>query len=660
MPGWLRAASICAVFGICVPVCFAGSERFSTPKPEELSMTTFPGYPGVAGVVLYREQINKSQSVTVYERIKVLNEEGKKYASIELGYVQSSFWSGDPVYNSTVGEIVGRTIHADGTIVTFTGKPYEKTVVKFQGESVREKVFTLPDVQVGSILEFQYTKEFESLWVPDWIVQGELPVKEAHYHWEENPDMIGSTTTFRALPKDAKFVASKDWQEYDLSMKDIPPLPTEDYLPPSSTFTSRVMFNVVREKTADDYWKNTGHDWSVAENQFMSVNSTIKTAVSQLTAGSKTQDETLRKIYAKVMGLENTDYMRDREKHEDKVQGKREVKTASDVLFNQRGSGFQLARLFVTMARAAGMKAYLVRMPDRAEDVFMKEWLSVQQFHGLVALINVDGKDMFFDPGDADCPYGELRWQYTYGMGMRQTAGGDAAFMTTPAPTFSLNRVDRTGDLTMDAAGEGDGNVTVKFYGSPALAWRHTSRLGDQESFRKDLKTSLEDDLPNGFEVTVTDVKQLAEYELPLIVSYHIHGPLAAKAGKRMLVLADLFQSRETTRFNQPKREMPVYFHYTSWLADAVHITYPKNMSVENVPAKTVLALEQKAMYTFETSVEGNSFTTHREYANSMIMWPAEKYEAMRDFYQKFEAKDQESIVLKTGVVASAATPGKN
>jgi len=613
-------------------------------------MTSVPEYPGVPAVVLYREVINSapSRSVTVYERIKVLNEAGKKYSNIELGYLHTSFFGGDDTYDSSVKDVAGRTIHADGTIIPFNGKPYETTITKVEHEALKEKVFTLPDVQVGSILEYRYTKAYEVPMVPDWILQGDLYVEAAHYQWDEGWEVMGSTSRYALLPKSAQLVASKDNRKYDLTLTDIPPLPTDDFLPPRSTFVYRVMFNVISEKDGEEFWKNTGLGWSNAENAFMPVDSTIKSAVSQLTAGTKTQDEALRKIYARVMELENSDYMRDREAREDKAEGRREVRTASDVLINQRGSGLQLTRLFVTMARGAGIKAYLVRMPDRTNQLFQKSWLSVAQFDSLVVLATVDGAEKFFDPGVADCPYGELPWQYTFEMGMRQT-DGNTTFVRTPAPLSSHNMVERVGDLTMDAAGDVDGNVTVKFVGSPALVLRHMARFGDDESFRKDLQSSLKDDLPQDFEVNVSSIRQLKEYEQPLIVTYHIHGSPASKAGKRILMPADLFEARETTRFAEPKREWAVYFEYSAWVIDLVRVKFPENMTPESVPTKKVLKLDQSAMYSFDTLVTANSFTTRRDYARGMIIMPAEKYKEVRDFYQEFEAKDQESVVLKTG-----------
>ena len=68
-------------------VCAA--DKFMAPTPEELSMTSLPGYPGAAAVVLNREETTKDDlhGVFHYERIKILTEDGEKYANVTLPFV---------------------------------------------------------------------------------------------------------------------------------------------------------------------------------------------------------------------------------------------------------------------------------------------------------------------------------------------------------------------------------------------------------------------------------------------------------------------------------------------------------------------------------------------------------------------------------------------
>jgi hypothetical protein len=163
----------------------ARADTFAKPTPEELSMTSLPGYPGVAAVVLYREEITHDDLNVVdhYDRIKILTQDGKKYANVELPFVTTNVDNQYGANDKKLGEIQARTIHADGTVIPFTGKPYLKVMEKGKGIKYQAKIFTLPDAEVGSIIEYHYATRIadDRFKSPAWIIQGELYVKSAHY-----------------------------------------------------------------------------------------------------------------------------------------------------------------------------------------------------------------------------------------------------------------------------------------------------------------------------------------------------------------------------------------------------------------------------------------------------------------------------------------------
>src|ERR1700750_1639453 len=139
------------------PLTALAQTKFVEPTHDELTMTALPGYPGVAAVILNKEQIyyDDRHFSSTYERVKILTDDGKKYANVELPYiVTNGNLSNDTIGNEkSLENIQGRTIHPDGTIIPFTGKPYLKVMEKGQDMKVQERVFTLPDVEVGSIIE---------------------------------------------------------------------------------------------------------------------------------------------------------------------------------------------------------------------------------------------------------------------------------------------------------------------------------------------------------------------------------------------------------------------------------------------------------------------------------------------------------------------------
>jgi hypothetical protein len=101
----------------------ASEPTWTVPTAEELAMTSVPQVPGAAAVVLYHEEktVDLDRSTTLYVRIKILNESGKDYATVEL-----------PVGGSAEIDyrgLAGRTIHSDGN------KAYEHPCFPLPGQS---------------------------------------------------------------------------------------------------------------------------------------------------------------------------------------------------------------------------------------------------------------------------------------------------------------------------------------------------------------------------------------------------------------------------------------------------------------------------------------------------------------------------------------------
>src|SRR5882757_1261004 len=159
------------------------AEQWTVPTAEELSMTSQPEVPGASAVYLFREETtdDKLHMFSIYTRLKVLTERGKEYSNVELSFARSTDGN-----RFSVDDIQGRTIHPDGTIILFTGKPYEKLIEKTQGVKIMAKVFTMPDVEIGSIIEYRYKLREDDRYfsAPDWYIQSDLFTRNAHYQWQ--------------------------------------------------------------------------------------------------------------------------------------------------------------------------------------------------------------------------------------------------------------------------------------------------------------------------------------------------------------------------------------------------------------------------------------------------------------------------------------------
>jgi hypothetical protein len=353
------------------------------------------------------------------------------------------------------------------------------------------------------------------------------------------------------------------------------------------------------------------------------------------------------------MKLDNTSYNREHSAAEEKAQGLGELKSTDDIWERKRGSDDQIAQVFVAMARAGGMKAYLMAVTNRDRSIFLPGYLTLSQLDDDIAIVNIDGKEQYFDPGQRYCPYGQLAWKHTLVQGIRQTDGG-SALGGTPGQSYKDSRTDRMAELTMDEHGEAAGTVTMMYRGAPALAWRQRFLRGDATSLNRDLQAAMERLLPGGMEVKVKSIEKLEEYEEPLVVKFDVKGQIASSTGKRLLVPSDIFEVNTKPAFPHEKRTLPVYFDYASSVLDAVRVTFPASLGIESLPASDQVPFQKIAVYALKTESTPTSVTMHRNLLVGDIIFDLNQFSDLRAFYNKFETKDQEPFVLK------AATPAGN
>ena len=104
-------AVLSGIFAFFPVVAHAGI-GFQPVNPEELKMKSEPLAPGAPAVILFREVDRDDNRYTPHEdnylRIKILTEEGRKQANVEIAFSKA--------YESISG-IRARTIKPDGTII---------------------------------------------------------------------------------------------------------------------------------------------------------------------------------------------------------------------------------------------------------------------------------------------------------------------------------------------------------------------------------------------------------------------------------------------------------------------------------------------------------------------------------------------------------------
>jgi hypothetical protein len=633
-----------------VALPLASFAQFFPPTDDELKMTTDPRAPGAAASILYLEQtVNDVLHFhTSYARIKVLTEKGKEQATVEIPYERDF---------AKISLIKARTIHSDGTIVPLDVKPTDLLVVKTKDAQINKVVFNLPSVEVGSILEYRWQLDYDDKWLypPKWELQHSLFVHKAHYEFINNPDHWAGRNLlyFTSLPEGVKINQDVN-KKFVLDVQDIPAIPEEDFMPPPESARYQVSFYYTLYHNATQFWNSEGKTWSKEVDHFAEVNDTLRSAVAKLIAPADSEEEKASKLYDAVQALENTDYTRSRSMSELKQDHTKEIKRAEDVWNQKRGNSNEIARLYLALLRAAGIKASAIQVVKRNRARFNAAYLSMNQFDDYLVIVNIAGKEMFTDPGEKMCPFGQLRWNHQATGGIRQ-GEHETLYSETPTASYKENTVTRNAVLKIDEKGEMSGSVAVIMSGPEALHWRQRALENDEGEVKKKFLEGFRHILPEGVQAEFDHFLGLGEPKSNLVAIVKVNGSLGTVTGKRLFLPGLFFESRTKHPFvATEKRQTSVDMRYTETHVDKVNYYLPEGYSAESAPTEGPTQWPKHTFLSIKSTIDGRNVAVERVLVNAFVLADSKEYNELRSFYQKVAAADQQQLVLKMGAPVAA------
>lgn len=648
------AALLLTVLVLAAQEAKAGA-GFQPISQDELKMTSEPLAPGAPAIILYRQVERDDNPYTGHEdqyyRIKILTEEGREQANVEIPYLKEF---AKPV------RIHARTIRPDGSIVDFGGKVYEKQIQKwkFKGFHYRymAKTFTLSDVEVGSIIEYFYSIDLTENYVYDsqWLVGEDLFTRKAEFWLKPftGNQMQGLTMhwTWQGLPEG---VAPKKWPDGIVRMEvsNMPAFQEEDYMPPPNELKARVDFlyeEGFSAKGHEDFWKSFGKRKNGELESFIGKRSAMEQALTQIVSPNDPPDVKLRKIYDRVQQIRNT--TNEFEKTEQEEKREKPPENVEELWKRGYGNRQQLTWLFLALARAAGFEAYGCWVSSREEYFFKPSTMQSSKLNSNVVLVKLGGKDVYFEPGRAFTPFGLLAWQETSVPGLRLDREG-GTWIQTMLPAASESRIERTGKLKLGDTGSLEGKLIVTYTGLEAMHQRVEKRHADDVERKKYLEERLMEQIGDAAEVELTNKPDWSASETPLVAEFDVKIPgWASTAGHRVLAPAAVFTASEKGVFEHTSRVHPIYFDYLFEKDDDVTIELPSGWQVSNVPAPQDQNVKVVA-YSLKVEPGQGTMRLTRNLTIGIGLLDQKLYGPMRTFFQIVRTGDAEQVVLQPGEI---------
>lgn len=621
---------------------FAQGEDWLPVTPQDQQIKEIPGNPGAPAIQLYyANQLHDNEGYEFYyKRIKILNESGMKYADVEIsGNVESK-----------VTNLKARTIHPDGSIVEFTGKPFDKTIFKGRGFKLAAKAFAMPDVAVGSIIEYKYRLEY--YWSDTWVLQHDLFTVREFVSFEPSQYGQGLSWVGRNLQDHQPVKKSGRWE---MQWDNIPAFEVEANMPPERNYKPTIQFYYVRYDitNSEKFWVEIGKFLNEYYERYIGNRKEIREAAAEAIGTETDPEKKLRKLYDRAQQVKNLSYERQMTQQEKKKEKIKTNENLGDIVKRGYGDSDDITAFFVGMARASGFEASLLLASNRREDFFSDKLLTLDNLTGRVAMVNLNGKMIYLQPGVRYCPFGLLHWTNTSTEALKFDKKG-GSFVLVPGFNNDRSLTRRIATMELSEDGSLHGDVSVEFLGQEALEHRLEANGDDEAKRTKDLEDELKGWLPQGAVVKLTKVEGWDAPAQPLVARFSLELPdYATVAGKRVLMPSLLFLSPQRHAFAHAERKYPVYFPYPFSERDRITIKLPSGYSLENLPPRQDLSLDF-ARYQTAAAYDGKQLIAERAFGLNAVFVQLAHYPELKEFMSKVQAGDEQQAVLKMGVTTNA------
>ncbi len=585
---------------------------------------------------------------TRHFRIKVLDERGLEYGDFRITY-----YSKDGAQR--IHEIRAQTINpGDGR------RPDIKRLGRrdFRTENIDDRysstVFTLPDVQPGSVLEVEYTMISDTpFFLSDWAFQKEIPVMYSQFRaflpnpltysrvfQAALPLAVQDVSTYYATDRRDIYLDGLGGQVYTWGMEDVPALRDEPFVAALDNHRSVMRFQLARVAFAGSPARTILTDWN-----------SLKEDVLKGDMGRHLRPRReWRDVVRQVVPEGAADELKARLlfRHVADLPGNNRLSFVADtdpenVLTGTPGNSASKALLLVGLLREAGLEANPVLVSTRSNGLVRWEYPLINQFNHMVVELKIGNKDWLLDPLDAYQPFGVLSFQSLNDKGLAMAPGPYRLVSLEPTEGIRIrSQMNLAPDSTLGVTG------TLQFLldGYAAVGVRRTLKQAtDQDQYIHEQYLS---DIPGAVRLShsITGLDH-ADSTLMVMVDFR-SDQLLQDAGDLLLMDVVLFNRVKANPFLRPNRRFPVDFGTTQDYQFVLNVTPPAGFELETLPPPARTSLRQDAQFLMQavrTPDRGAVISSQLRFRKPV--YSTSDYAPLREFYDRVATAHQSQLLFK-------------
>ncbi|MEP7253542.1 MAG: DUF3857 domain-containing protein [Ginsengibacter sp.] len=578
-------------------------------------------------------------------RIKILKDKGLDNANIKIKYYSQSNYE-------TINDIAGVTYNLDaaGNVVT---TKLEKSAIyrKPVTSKVSEVAFTLPDVKVGSVIEYKYTDSKESYAsLDDWYFQDDIPTRMSVYKIlvpsifkfvnqvmaYQKVELLTSTR-HESIPLSTGII-TYDSEEKTYIVRNLPALRDEPYMSASKDYLQRVIFQLSQIVYASGEVEEVMSTWPKLTTELLQ-NEDFGLQLKKNIPHTKGLDDSLKMVktdYEKMMVIH--DYVRRNMNWNggESIYTENGIKAAWD---KKSGRNGEINLILINLLKDAGLKAYPLLVSTKDNGFVNTYYPFLDQFNNALACVFIGEKRYVLNAADKYNP----AWLIPYDVVnsdafLVDNQKGGWIYLEDPKDIYE-NAVFIYSEITPEGIMKGEATVTSGGYcKNPRVKKWKEDKTAFKEYFTKSFTGMKIDDI----EVQNDDVDSL-----PLQQKVKFSMPLNA-SGDYQYFSVNLFQGLETNPFIAEERYTDVDYGYNQSYKIIGKIFIPDGYEFEELPKNMKMIMPDTSIVLSRMmQTDGTSIDLKVTVDFLKPFYAADMYPYFQEFYKKLFATLNEQIVIK-------------
>lgn len=567
-------------------------------------------------------------------RIKILKAKGKDQADIHMPYF--SYRNIEFIKNLTAQTY---NLDASGNIVTTKVEKkliYEKPIDKYRSE----QVFTFPDVQAGSIIEYKWLQVCTSFSLENWYFQQEIPVKYSRYRVDFPSEIEVYASPLCVLPYESKKDSKGTRVIQTFSMKNIPALRDEPYISCDKDYLQRIDLRL-QAVNWPTYRQNLVKTWpqqikNLMEDEDFGVQ--LKRNIPRTTD----LDEQLKKLtdpYRKMVTIH--EYVRKNMEWNGlkNIWALNGVKAAWK---DKKGTSGEINLILVNLLKDADLKAHAILVSTRDHGVVTSALAEVDQFNKVMAYVEIGENVYVLDATEKNTPSGLIPMEVMFSEGLVIEKPETFEWGWRPLwndRTMMKNTLVMRADITENGLMNGSASMFSYDY----------DRVQRVDDARKDKAKFLEKYFQTNQSVKVDSLnfENLDDDTLPFIQKVQFSLPVSA-SGDYKYFSTNLFTRLEKNPFVADSRFSDIFFGVNQSYNIVANITIPEGYAFETLPKNMKMIMPDTSItITRRLATEGNQISVRVGLEFKKPFFTVQEYPDFKEFYKQLFAVLSEQITIK-------------